>query len=176
MIRALSIHGRTVRLPTHRTEALSQLNRARRHLAQVLHREPSNAELGRQLGIEADEVEQLLVWARSIVSLETPVGQEEDSRLGDLVADPAVELPSASAMTAELQASTREQVVSALSPREREVLSMRFGLEDDRDMTLEEIGQHFGVTRERIRQIEARALAKLRHPSRSRALRGFLEP
>jgi RNA polymerase primary sigma factor len=174
MIRALSIHGRTVRLPTHRTESLSQLNRARRQLAQSLRREPTIDELARELRVHRDQVEDLLVWARSVVSLEMPIGGDADARLSDLLADPGVELPSATAMTAELAEAAREHM-SVLSPREREVLSLRFGIEDDRDLTLEQIGERFGVTRERVRQIEARALAKLRHPTRSRALRGFLD-
>ncbi len=172
--RALAEQGRTIRLPVHRTEALTRLAGVRRRLLQRFGREPTTDELAVDLGLERADVEQLEAWAKSVVSLETPIGREEEGRLSDVVPNPDAELPSAAVMAAELAMRTQEQL-GALSPREQEVLALRFGINEDHELTLEEIGKRFGVTRERIRQIEARALSKLRHPARARALKGFIE-
>ncbi len=174
MGRALADQGRTIRLPVHRTEALSKIGRARRFLRQELGREPTAPEIARTLEVPEDRIEELLQWARNVVSLETPVGAEQEGNLAELIANPNAELPSAAVMAADLATQTREQM-AILTPREQEVLSLRFGIDSGAEMTLEEIGKQFGVTRERIRQIEAKALSKLRHPSRAKALKGFVD-
>ncbi len=172
--RAFEEQSRTIRLPAHRTEALSRINRARGRLLHRLSREPTAEELAAELRVGLEVVKDILQWARSIVSLDTPIGEEQDASLGDLIPNPAAALPSAIAMAGELAKEAREQI-HTLSPREQEVLSLRFGIDRNEELSLEQIGERFGVTRERIRQIEAKALSKLRHPSRAKALRSFVE-
>jgi RNA polymerase primary sigma factor len=171
--RALSEQGRTVRLPAHRAEALGRLSRARRQLSHRLGREPSIDEVAADLRVERQLIEHLLQWAPDALSLEMPLGDGNAGTLGELVPNPAAEPPLVAVMSVELTARAREQLAT-LTPREQEVLTWRFGLEDDREHTLEEIGERLGLTRERIRQIETRALGKLRHPSRASALRSFI--
>jgi len=172
--RALADHGRTIRLPANTVQAVMRVARARRHLAQRVQRDPTALEIATELGEPVERVEEITAWARHVVSLDMPIGEDEDTTLGELIADPNTELPSAAIMASELATVTRE-TLAELTPREREVLSLRFGIDGDEVLTLEEIGNRFGVTRERIRQIEARALSKLRHPSRAQGLRPFAE-
>ncbi|MGH7722497.1 MAG: RNA polymerase sigma factor RpoD [Candidatus Dormibacteria bacterium] len=172
--RAIADQGRTIRVPVHMVEAINKLLRVSRRLQQELGRDPSDDEIGEELGIEPERVREIRRISRDPVSLETPVGDEEDAHLGDFVEDKEAETPSEAASTAILH-TEMEDILDTLSPRERRVLQLRFGLTDGHQRTLEEVGKRFGVTRERIRQIEAKALRKLRHPSRSRKLRDFLE-
>jgi len=172
--RAIADQGRTIRLPVHIIETLNKLIRTSRQLVQEQGREPTPAEIGKRMDIPAAKVRRVLKIARVPISLETPIGEEGDSHLGDLIEDRAVVSPAAAAMNVNLKEQTA-QVLHTLSPREEKVVKMRFGLEDGSERTLEEVGQSFAVTRERIRQIEAKALRKLRHPTRSRKLRAFLD-
>ncbi len=172
--RALAHHARTIRLPVHTVDLVGRVARVRAGLAQRLHREPTNAEIAADMDVPVARIDEVADWARGVLSLEAPVGEDKDATLGDLIADPESEAPSAALIARELAEQTRDQM-AALSPREREVLSLRFGIDRDEALTLEEIGRRFGVTRERIRQIEAQALAKLRHPARARGLRPFAE-
>jgi RNA polymerase primary sigma factor len=171
--RAIADQGRTIRLPVHMIETLNKLIRTSRQLVQELGREPTPTEIGKRMDIPAAKVRRVLKIARQPISLETPIGEEGDSHLGDLIEDRAVVSPAAAAMNANLKEQTA-QVLHTLSSREERVVKMRFGLEDGSEHTLEEVGRSFAVTRERIRQIEAKALRKLRHPVRSRKLRAFL--
>jgi RNA polymerase primary sigma factor len=155
-------------------ETINKLVRAQRHLQQELGREPSNEELGRRLDLPVNKVRKVLRIAQEPISLETPVGEEEESHLGDFLVDRRVTSPSEAVINLNLREQTAE-VLKTLSPREEKIIKMRFGLQDGSEHTLEEVGQHFAVTRERIRQIEAKALRKLRHPSRSHRLRAFLD-
>ena len=172
--RAIADQGRTIRIPVHLVESI---NRVRKVSAELLHRngrEPTAAEIALHLGAEPARVERLLALAQEPVSLEAPVGEEEDARIEDFVPDPAAFVPADEAGR-EMLHRELEAVLASLTAREREVLRLRFGLEDGRPRTLEELGQEFHVTRERVRQIEAKALRKLRHPSRARRLRDYLE-
>ena len=172
--RAIADQGRTIRMPIHVLDAVNKLTRTQRELTQVLGRAPSLDELATELDLEVTRVAELRRIAQDTVSLETPVGEDEDGTLGDLVEDVDSEAPADVATFASLQ----DQLAAALeglNDREREVLIMRFGLADGRTRTLEEVGAHFNVTRERIRQLETKALAKLRHPDKSGRLEGFLE-
>ena len=172
--RAIADQGRTIRLPVHIIETLNKLIRTSRQLVQELGREPTPTEIGKRMDIPAAKVRKVLKIARVPISLETPIGEEGDSHLRDLIEDRAAVSPAAAAMNVNLKEQTA-QVLHTLSPREEKVVKMRFGLEDGSEHTLEEVGRWFAVTRERIRQIEAKALRKLRHPARSRKLRAFLD-
>ncbi len=172
--RAIADQARTIRIPVHMVETINKMVRVSRQLVQKLGREPSDEEIAREMEIESGRVEEIRRIAQLPVSLETPIGEEEDSQLGDFIEDRNMPSPEDSA-AGNLLHEQIEEMLDALSDREREVLRYRFGLEDGRSYTLEEVGRRFGVTRERIRQIEAKALRKLRHPSRSKKLRDFLE-
>ncbi|MAJ60031.1 MAG: RNA polymerase sigma factor RpoD [bacterium TMED88] len=172
--RAIADQARTIRIPVHMIETINKLVRATRHLVQVLGREPAAEELSEKLELPLEKVRQVLKIAREPISLETPVGEEEDSSLSDFIEDSNAINPQEAVIDANLAQQTRE-VLATLAPREARVLKMRFGIDEDSNHTLEEVGQDFDVTRERIRQIESKALRKLRHPSRSRALKSFLD-
>ncbi len=172
--RAIADQARTIRLPVHMFEMVNKLIRTARQLAQGLGREPTSEEIAKWMDIPVAKVRKMLKMAQVTISLETPIGEEEDSHLGDFIDDPAVVSPAEAVLNVNFKDQTA-QVLRTLSPREEKVIKMRFGLEDGSEHTLEEVGQLFAVTRERIRQIEAKALRKLRHPSRSRKLRAFLE-
>ncbi len=172
--RAIADQARTIRIPVHMVETINKMVRISRQLVQKLGREPSDEEIAREMEIESGRVEEIRRIAQLPVSLETPIGEEEDSQLGDFIEDRNMPSPE-DAAAGNLLHEQIEEMLDALSDREREVLRYRFGLEDGRSYTLEEVGRRFGVTRERIRQIEAKALRKLRHPSRSKKLRDFLE-
>jgi len=172
--RAIADQARTIRIPVHMVETINKLIRVSRQLLQENGREPSPEEIAEEMGISVEKVREIIKIAQEPVSLETPIGEEEDSHLGDFIADDDTPAPAdAAAFT-----MVKEQLLSVLStltPREEKVLKLRFGLEDGRARTLEEVGKYFNVTRERIRQIEAKALRKLRHPSRSRKLKDSLD-
>ncbi len=172
--RAIADQARTIRIPVHMIETINKLVRAQRHLVQVLGREPDAEELSAQMELPVDKVRMVLKIAKEPISLETPVGEEEDSHLGDFIEDKGAICPQDAIMNNNLAENTRK-VLSTLSPREEQVLKLRFGIGERANHTLEEVGQDFEVTRERIRQIEAKALRKLRHPSRSRLLKSFTE-
>ena len=172
--RAIADQGRTIRMPVHVLDTVNKLTRARREMAQVLGRAPTLEELAKELDLEPARVAELSRIAQDTVSLETPVGEDEDGTLGDLVEDADSVRPADVATFSSLQDSLA-QALEGLNERERQVLIMRFGLADGRLRTLEEVGAHFNVTRERIRQLETKALAKLRHPDKSVKLEGFLE-
>jgi RNA polymerase primary sigma factor len=172
--RALADQARTIRIPVHMVEMINRLSRASRRLQQELGRDPTPQELADEIGLSLEKVLSVLKTSMEPVSLEMPVGQEEDSHLGDFIEDHKIREPADEASRNLLREQLR-QVLDSLSEREREVLAMRFGLEDGHSHTLEEVGQAFGVTRERIRQIEVKALRKLRHPTRSKKLRDYLE-
>ena len=172
--RAIADQARTIRIPVHMVETINKLVRVSRRLVQEYGREPTSEEIGRGMDLPPERVREILKVAQEPVSLETPIGEEEDSHLGDFVPDLETLAP-ADAASQQLLKETVEDVLSSLTLRERRVLQLRFGLEDGRSRTLEEVGREFGVTRERIRQIEAKALRKLRHPSRSRRLRDYLD-
>jgi RNA polymerase primary sigma factor len=171
--RALADQGRTIRVPVHMVETINKLARAQRRLLQEHGREPTIAEIAAELEVEPDRVSELRRIAQDPVSLETPLGEEDDSTLGDFVQDPEADVPVEAAAFKLLQEYVAH-ALEELNERERQVIVMRFGLEDGRVRTLEEVGRHFNVTRERIRQLETKALAKLRHPARSKRLEGFL--
>ena len=172
--RAIADQARTIRIPVHMVETINKLVRTSRRLVQEYGREPSNEEIGKGMEITADRVKEIIKASQQPVSLETPIGEEEDSHLGDFIEDRSALAP-ADAASYQLLKEQVNEVLDTLSPRERRVLQLRFGLEDGRSRTLEEVGREFSVTRERIRQIEAKALRKLRHPSRSKKLKDFLE-
>jgi len=172
--RAIADQARTIRIPVHMIETINKLIRTSRYLVQELGREPSPEEIGEKMEIPLDKVRKVLKIAREPISLETPIGEEEDSHLGDFIEDKKFMLPSDSAVSFNLAEQTRK-VLATLTPREEKVLRMRFGIGEKADHTLEEVGQDFAVTRERIRQIEAKALRKLRHPTRSRKLKSFID-
>jgi RNA polymerase primary sigma factor len=172
--RAIADQARTIRVPVHMVETINKMVRISRQLVQRQGREPTDEEIAKEMEIEESKVEDIRRIAQLPVSLETPIGEEEDSQLGDFIEDRDLPSPEDSA-AGHLLREQIEGMLDALSDREREVLYYRFGLEDGRSYTLEEVGRRFGVTRERIRQIEAKALRKLRHPSRSRKLRDFLD-
>ena len=172
--RAIADQARTIRIPVHMVETINKLMRVSRRLVQEYGREPTTLEISEGMEVPPERVREILKVSQAPVSLETPIGEEEDSHLGDFIEDRSAPAP-ADAATFQLLREQVEDVLGTLSERERRVLQLRFGLEDGRSRTLEEVGRDFGVTRERIRQIEAKALRKLRHPSRSRKLRDFLE-
>jgi len=172
--RSIADQARTIRIPVHMVETINKVLRVSRRLLQENSREPTSEEIGRELDLPADKVREIMKVSQTPVSLETPVGEAEDSNLGDFIADEGGEAPPDAASFQMLRESM-EDVLSTLSERERLVLRLRFGLDDGRSRTLEEVGNEFKVTRERIRQIEAKALRKLRHPSRSHKLRDYLE-
>ena len=172
--RALADQSRTIRIPVHMVETINRTIRVQRQLILDLGREPSADEIAKEMGVSVEKVEEILKISREPVSLDTPVGDEEDSHIGDFVADETIGTTDDAATITIL----REEInaaMSALTEREQEIIRLRFGLDDGRARTLEEVGQHFNVTRERIRQIEAKALRKLRHPSRSKKLKDFLD-
>ena len=171
--RAIADQARTIRVPVHMVETINKLARVQRNLTQELNREPTDKELSEKLGISEEKVREVMKISQEPVSLETPIGEEDDSHLGDFVPDERTMSPEEYA-TAELLKEELESVLDTLTEREEKVLKLRFGLEDGQCRTLEEVGQIFGVTRERIRQIEAKALRKMRHPSRSKKLKDFL--
>ncbi|HUC54317.1 MAG TPA: RNA polymerase sigma factor RpoD [Candidatus Cybelea sp.] len=172
--RAIADQARTIRIPVHMIETINKLVRTQRQLVQELGREPTSEEIAKRMDIPVSKVRKILKIAQEPISLETPIGEEEDSHLGDFIEDKAVVSPSDAVINLSLKEQT-SSVLKTLTPREEKVIKMRFGLDDGSEHTLEEVGQSFAVTRERIRQIEAKALRKLRHPSRSRKLRAFLE-
>lgn len=172
--RAIADQARTIRIPVHMVETINKLVRVQRQLVQELGRDPSPEEIGEEMGLEVERVREIMKIAQEPVSLETPIGEEEDSHLGDFIPDDDVIAPADAATFTMLREQLIE-VLDTLTPREQKVLRLRFGLDDGRARTLEEVGKEFEVTRERIRQIEAKALRKLRHPSRSKKLKDFLE-
>ena len=172
--RAIADQARTIRIPVHMIETINKLIRTSRALVQELGREPTSEEIAQRMDIPVSKVRKVLKIAQEPISLETPIGEEEDSHLGDFIEDRQVVSPSDAVINLNLKEQT-DQVLKTLTPREEKVIKMRFGVGDGSEHTLEEVGQSFAVTRERIRQIEAKALRKLRHPSRSRKLRAFLE-
>jgi RNA polymerase primary sigma factor len=172
--RAIADQARTIRIPVHMVETINKLVRVSRRLLQELGREPAEEEIAEVMGVTSDKVREIIKVSQDPVSLETPIGEEEDSHLGDFVEDKDAIAPSDAANLTMLRTEV-EDILDTLTPRERRVLQLRFGLIDGHQRTLEEVGKRFGVTRERIRQIEAKALRKLRHPSRSKRLKDYLE-
>jgi len=172
--RAIADQARTIRIPVHMIETINKLIRTSRSLVQELGREPTSEEIAVRMDIPVSKVRKVLKIAQEPISLETPIGEEEDSHLGDFIEDRNIVSPSDAVINLNLKEQT-DSVLKTLTPREEKVIKMRFGVGDGSEHTLEEVGQSFAVTRERIRQIEAKALRKLRHPSRSRKLRAFLE-
>lgn len=172
--RAIADQARTIRIPVHMVETINKLIRTQRRLMQELGREPTPEEVGTELEIEPDKVREILKISQKTTSLETPIGDEEDSFLGDFIADETQASPY-EATSKQLMQENVQEVINSLSDREAKVLKMRFGLNGQKPMTLEEVGREFGVTRERIRQIESKALRKLRHPSRRKKLQDYLD-
>jgi RNA polymerase primary sigma factor len=172
--RAIADQARTIRIPVHMVETINRLKKITRRLSQDLGRKATDEEIAKEMEITVEKLREIVKVAQEPISLETPIGKEEDSRLGDFLEDREAEAP-VNAVTHELLREDINEVLSSLSARERDVLKLRFGLEDGRSRTLEEVGQQFGVTRERIRQIEAKALRKLRHPNRNKRLREYIE-
>ena len=171
--RAIADQARTIRIPVHMVETIHRVSRASRQLLQEYGREPTTDEIAEKLGMSADKVREILKASQDPVSLETPIGEEDDSHLGDFIPDDSSPTP-AEAVSYQLLREQLNKVLHTLTPREEMVIKLRFGLEDGRTRTLEEVGKEFNITRERIRQIEAKALRKLRHQSRSKPLKGFL--
>jgi RNA polymerase primary sigma factor len=171
--RSIADQARTIRIPVHMVERINKLLRVSRRLVQEFGREPTYDEIGREMDMPADRVREILKISQEPISLETPIGEEADSSLGDFIPDNNTQAPS-DAASYQLLKEQVDDVLDSISQRERRVLQLRFGLEDGRSRTLEEVGREFGVTRERIRQIEAKALRKMRHPTRSKKLRDFL--
>ncbi len=172
--RAIADQARTIRIPVHMVETINKLKKVTRKLAQELARKPSEEELSQEMGISINKLREIIKVAQEPLSLETPIGKEEDSRLGDFIEDKDADAP-VKTVAHELLREDLAEVLGSLSARERDVLRLRFGMDDGRQRTLEEVGQLFGVTRERIRQIEAKALRKLRHPNRSKRLKEYVE-
>ena len=172
--RAIADQARTIRIPVHMVETINKLIRVNRQLVQEYGRDPRPDEIAKEMGISEDKVREILTIAQEPVSLETPIGEEDDSHLGDFIPDDDAPAP-ADAVASSLLKEQLGEVLATLTPREAKVLKLRYGLEDGKARTLEEVGREFNVTRERIRQIEAKALRKLRHPSRSKKLKDFLE-
>jgi RNA polymerase primary sigma factor len=172
--RAIADQARTIRIPVHMVETIHKVARYQRQMLQELGREPTAEEIGQKMGMGSDKVRDILKIAQEPVSLETPIGEEEDSHLGDFIPDDETPAP-AEAASATILREVIERQLHTLTPREETVIKLRFGLYDGRSRTLEEVGKEFDITRERIRQIEAKALRKLRHPSRARQLKGFIE-
>ena len=172
--RAIADQARTIRIPVHMIETINKLIRTSRYLVQELGREPTPEEIAEKMELPLDKVRKVLKIAKEPISLETPIGEEEDSHLGDFIEDKSVISPADAVISMNLAEQTRK-VLATLTPREEKVLRMRFGIGEKSDHTLEEVGQDFAVTRERIRQIEAKALRKLQHPSRGKQLKSFME-
>ncbi|MDW8189893.1 MAG: RNA polymerase sigma factor RpoD [Pseudobdellovibrionaceae bacterium] len=172
--RAIADQARTIRIPVHMIETINKMGRTNRQLLQELGREPTPEEIAERMDMPADKVRKVMKIAKEPISLETPVGEEDDSHLGDFIEDKKIINPGEAIVNLNLAEQTRK-VLATLTPREEKVLRMRFGIGEESDHTLEEVGQDFNVTRERIRQIEAKALRKLRHPSRAGKLKAFLE-
>ena len=172
--RAIADQARTIRIPVHMVETINKLSRAQRQLLQELNRDPTNEEIAAEMNIDVEKVRVVRKIAQEPVSLETPIGEEEDSHLGDFIEDDTVVSPDEAANFIMLREELAN-ILSTLSDRERKVLELRFGLNDGTPRTLEEVGKEFNVTRERIRQIEAKAIRKLKHPTRSQKVRDFLE-
>ena len=172
--RAIADQARTIRIPVHMVETINKLKKVTRKLAQELARKPSEEELSAEMGISINKLREIIKVAQEPLSLETPIGKEEDSRLGDFIEDKDADAP-VKTVAHELLREDLAEVLGSLSARERDVLRLRFGMDDGKQRTLEEVGQLFGVTRERIRQIEAKALRKLRHPNRSKRLKEYVE-
>ncbi len=172
--RAIADQARTIRIPVHMVETIHKVSRYTRQMLQELGREPTAEEIGEKMGMSADRIREIMKIAQDPVSLETPIGEEEDSHLGDFIPDEDTPAP-ADAASATILREVIERELHTLTPREEHVIKLRFGLYDGRTRTLEEVGKEFDITRERIRQIEAKALRKLRHPSRARHLKGFLD-
>ncbi len=172
--RAIADQARTIRIPVHMIETINKLIRTSRYLGQEYGREPTPEEIAEKMELPLDKVRKVLKIAKEPISLETPIGEEEDSHLGDFIEDKSVISPAEAVINMNLAEQTRK-VLKTLTPREEKVLRMRFGIGEKSDHTLEEVGQDFEVTRERIRQIEAKALRKLRHPSRSKQLKSFID-
>jgi len=172
--RAIADQARTIRIPVHMVETINKLVRVQRRLLQELGRDPTAEEIAKEMELPAERVREIQKLSQEPVSLETPIGEEEDSHLGDFIEDRGALAP-ADAASHQLLKEQVEDVLESLGQRERQVLRLRFGLDDGRSRTLEEVGREFKVTRERIRQIEAKALRKLRHPTRSRKLKDYLE-
>ncbi|WP_313919922.1 sigma-70 family RNA polymerase sigma factor, partial [Tahibacter sp.] len=166
--------ARTIRIPVHMIETINKLNRISRQMLQEMGREPTPEELAKKMEMPEDKIRKVMKIAKEPISMETPIGDDEDSHLGDFIEDTNVDSPVESATSTGLSETVRD-VLAGLTPREAKVLRMRFGIDMNTDHTLEEVGKQFDVTRERIRQIEAKALRKLRHPSRSEQLRSFLD-
>ncbi|MDD2893993.1 MAG: sigma-70 family RNA polymerase sigma factor, partial [Halothiobacillaceae bacterium] len=172
--RSIADQARTIRIPVHMIETINKLNRVSRQMLQEMGRDPSPEELAERMAMPEDKVRKVMKIAKEPISMETPIGDDEDSHLGDFIEDTSVISPLDAATNEGLAEAVRD-VMASLTPREAKVLRMRFGIDMNTDHTLEEVGKQFDVTRERIRQIEAKALRKLRHPSRSELLRSFLE-
>ncbi|HCP45603.1 MAG TPA: RNA polymerase sigma factor RpoD, partial [Deltaproteobacteria bacterium] len=172
--RAIADQARTIRIPVHMIETLNKVIRTSRQLMQELGREPTPDEIAEQMDMSAEKVEKILKLNRGPISLQTPVGDEEDSQLGDFIEDTTAVSPSDAVISHSLKEQTRK-LLATLTPRQERVLRLRFGIDESADHTLEEVGQDFGVTRERIRQVEAKALRKLRHPARAKRLSPFVE-
>ena len=172
--RSIADQARTIRIPVHMVETIHKVSRYSRQMMQELGREPTADEIGEKMGMSADKVREIMKFSQDPVSLETPIGEEEDSHLGDFIPDEDTPAPADAASAAILR-EVIERELNTLTPREAHVIRLRFGLYDGRNRTLEEVGKEFDITRERIRQIEAKALRKLRHPSRARHLKGFLD-
>jgi len=172
--RAIADQARTIRIPVHMIETINKLIRTSRLLVQELGREPLPEEIGEKMDLSLDKVRKILKIAKEPISLETPIGEEEDSHLGDFIEDKRIMSPSDAVISMNLSEQTRK-VLATLTPREEQILRLRFGIGEKSDYTLEEVGQDFFVTRERIRQIEAKALRKLRHPSRCKKLKSFID-
>jgi len=172
--RAIADQARTIRIPVHMVETIHKVSRYQREMIQELGREPTADEIAAKMGMTTDKVREIIKIAQDPVSLETPIGEEEDSHLGDFIPDEETPTPNDAASQTILR-EVIEKELETLTPREAKVIRLRFGLIDGKTRTLEEVGQEFQITRERIRQIEAKALRKLRHPSRARHLKGFLD-
>ena len=172
--RSIADQARTIRIPVHMVEHMNRVTRAKRTMHQELEREPTIEELGRRVQLEPERVRELLRYSQDPLSLDSPVGEEDESNLGDFIQDESADSP-ADAATKVMLSNAVGEVLNELSDREQEIVRLRFGLDGGQAKTLEEVGKAFGVTRERIRQIEAKTLAKLRHPQRSQRLREFLE-
>jgi RNA polymerase primary sigma factor len=172
--RAIADQGRTIRVPVHMIEMINKLNRVSRAFVQAVGREPSSEEIGKKMDMPADKVRKIIKIAQQPISLETPIAEEEDSHLGDFIEDKHIPSPPDTVIYINLKEQI-EEALKSLTEREGKILKMRFGLGDGNERTLEEVGQQFNVTRERIRQIEAKALRKLKHPSRSRKLKSFTD-